>query len=110
MYALTGRGEPMHVQILRRAMQRLKLLHPQIETLDQKAAGALKKHADAQAGDLASLRRILAQAAHAAARKKGCHFQNVFRRLLPKLGYDGALWAIANAAVPTCLENSARRS
>ncbi|MGD1097561.1 MAG: IS110 family transposase [Bryobacteraceae bacterium] len=150
--ALTGRGEPMHVQILRLSMERLKLLDRQIETLDQMAAGALKKHADAvtrlaevpgfgvdsaqqviaeigsdaktfsQAGDLASwvgtipgsdvsaernhssrspkgnkfLRRIFAQAAQAAVRKKGCHFQNVFRRLLPKLGYNGAIWAIAN--------------
>jgi transposase len=150
--ALTGRGEPMHVQILRLSMERLKLLDRQIETLNQMAAGALKKHADAvtrlaevpgfgvdsaqqviaeigsdaktfsEAGNLASwvgtipgsdvsaernhssrspkgnkyLRRIFAQAAQAAVRKKGCHFQNVFRRLIPKLGYNGAIWAIAN--------------
>jgi transposase len=42
------------------------------------------------------LRRIFTQAAQAAVRKKGCHFQNVFRRLIPKLGYNGAIWAIAN--------------
>ena len=29
-------------------------------------------------------------------RKKGCHFQSVFRRLVPKLGYNGAIWAIAH--------------
>lgn len=42
------------------------------------------------------LRRILTQAAQAAVRKKGSHFQNVFRRLISKLGYNGAIWAIAN--------------
>ena len=42
------------------------------------------------------LRRIFTQAAQAAVRKKGCHFQKVFRSLIPKLGYNGAIWAIAN--------------
>ncbi len=42
------------------------------------------------------VRRILAQAAQAAVKKKGCHFQSVFHRLLPKLGYKGAIWAIAH--------------
>jgi transposase len=150
--ALTGRSQPMHLQILKLSMERLKLLDRQIETLDGMAAGALKKHADAvtrlatvpgfgvdsaqqviaeigsdakafsEAGNLASwvgtipgsevsaernhssrspkgnkfLRRIFTQAAQAAVRTKGCHFQNVFRRLIPRLGYNGAVWAIAN--------------
>ena len=42
------------------------------------------------------LRRILNQAAHAAVKKKGSHFQDVFRRLLPRLGYKSAIWAIAH--------------
>jgi hypothetical protein len=42
------------------------------------------------------LRRILNQAAHAAVKKKGSHFQSVFRRLLPRLGCKGAIWAIAH--------------
>jgi transposase len=42
------------------------------------------------------LRRLLNQAAHAAVRKKGSHFQIVFRRLLPRLGYRSAIWAIAH--------------
>jgi transposase len=42
------------------------------------------------------VRRILTQAAQAAVKKKGSHFQAVFRRLLPRLGYKGAIWAIAN--------------
>ena len=42
------------------------------------------------------MRRILNQVAHAAARSKGTHFQVVFRRLLPRLGYLSAIWAIAH--------------
>lgn len=42
------------------------------------------------------VRRLLTQAAQAAVKKKGSHFQAVFRRLLPRLGYTGAIWAIAN--------------
>jgi transposase len=42
------------------------------------------------------MRRILNQVAHAAARSKGTHFQAVFRRLLPRLGYQSAIWAIAH--------------
>ena len=152
MDALTGHSEPMHLQILKLSIERLHLLDRQIEALDQMAAGALKKHADAvtrlagvpglgvdsaqqviaevgsdapsfpAAGELASwvgtipgsgvsaeqnhssrsrkgnkyLRRIFTQAAQGAVKTKGCHFQTVFRRLVPKLGYQGAIWAIAN--------------
>jgi len=42
------------------------------------------------------LRRILTQAAQAAVKKKGSHFQIVFRRWIPKLGYQAAIWAIAH--------------
>jgi len=42
------------------------------------------------------VRRILTEAAHAAVKKKGSHFQNVFRRFLPKLGYKGAIWVVAH--------------
>lgn len=42
------------------------------------------------------MRRILCQVAHAAARSKGTHFQAVFRRLLPRLGYQSAIWAVAH--------------
>jgi transposase len=42
------------------------------------------------------VRRILNQAAQAAVKKQGCHFQSIFRRLLPKLGYNGAIWAVAH--------------
>jgi transposase len=42
------------------------------------------------------VRRILTQAAQAAVKKKGSHFQSLFRRFLVKLGYKGAIWAIAH--------------
>ena len=42
------------------------------------------------------VRRILNQAAHAAVKTKGSHFQAVFRRLLPRLGYNAAIWAVAH--------------
>ena len=42
------------------------------------------------------LRRILTQAAQAAIKKKGCHFQNVFNRFKSRLGYNGAIWAVAH--------------
>jgi transposase len=42
------------------------------------------------------VRRILTQAAQAAVKKQSSHFQSVFRRLTPKLGYKGAIWAIAH--------------
>lgn len=41
-------------------------------------------------------RRILVQAAHAAVKTKGSHYQRVFRRLLPQLAYQGAVWAVAH--------------
>ncbi len=42
------------------------------------------------------VRKILTQAAHAAVKKKGCHFQSLFRRFLPKLGCRGAIWVVAH--------------
>lgn len=42
------------------------------------------------------VRRVLTEAAQAAVKTKGSHFQEVFRRLLPRLGYKQALWAIVH--------------
>ncbi len=42
------------------------------------------------------LRRLLAQAAQAAARTKGSHLESVFKRLVVRLGYVKAIWAIAH--------------
>ena len=42
------------------------------------------------------VRRILAEAAQAAVRKKGCRFEELFKRFLPRLGYAAAVWAVAH--------------
>jgi transposase len=42
------------------------------------------------------LRRLLCQAAQAAARTNGSHLQSVFKRLVVRLGYVKAVWAIAH--------------
>jgi transposase len=41
------------------------------------------------------LRRVLCQSAQAAVRTKNSYFEQKFRRLLPRLGYAKAVWAIA---------------
>lgn len=41
-------------------------------------------------------RRLLTEAANAAVKTKGSHWQVVFRRLLPRLGYAQAVWAVAH--------------
>ena len=57
---------------------------------------AEENHSSRSAKGNKYMRRILNQAAHAAVKKKGSHFQAVFRRLLPRLGYKGAIWAVAH--------------
>jgi transposase len=42
------------------------------------------------------LRRVLCQAAQAAVHKKGSHLQSLFRRLIVRLGYVKAIWAVAH--------------
>jgi transposase len=42
------------------------------------------------------VRRILTQAAQAAVKKKGSYFQSLFRKFLPRLHYNGAIWVVAN--------------
>ena len=42
------------------------------------------------------LRRILCQGAQAAVKKNGSYLQALFRRLMPRLGYLKAIWAIAH--------------
>lgn len=42
------------------------------------------------------MRRILVEAAHAAVKKQGSHFQRLFQKFLPKQGYKGAIWVVAH--------------
>ena len=57
---------------------------------------AEQNHSSRSAKGNKFMRRVLTEAAQAAVRTKGSHFQVVFRRLLPRLGYKQALWAIAH--------------
>ena len=67
-----------------------------VGTCPGKQESAETNHSSRSAKGNRYLRRILNQAAHAAVKKKGSHFQVVFRRLLPRLGYKSAVWAIAH--------------
>jgi transposase len=67
-----------------------------VGTCPGKEESAEKNHSSRSAKGNRYLRRILNQVAHAAVKKQGSHFQIVFRRLLPKLGYKGAIWALAH--------------
>src|SRR5215475_6636095 len=67
-----------------------------VGTCPGKEESAEQNHSSRSAKGNKYLRRVLNQAAHAAAAKKGSHFQLVFRRLLPRLGYKSAIWAIAH--------------
>ena len=67
-----------------------------VGTCPGKEESAEENHNSRSAKGNKYMRRVLNQAAHAAARKKGSYFQAVFRRLLPRLGYKSAIWAIAH--------------
>jgi len=57
---------------------------------------AEQNHSSHSAKGNGFVRRVLTQAAQAAVKKKGSHFQLLFRRFLPRLHYSGAIWAIAH--------------
>jgi len=42
------------------------------------------------------VRRLLAEAAQGAVKKKGSYFETVFRRFLPKLGWNATIWVVAH--------------
>jgi transposase len=65
-------------------------------TCPGKEESAEKNHSSRCAKGNRYFRRILNQAAQAAVKKQGSHFQVVFRRFLPKLGYKAAIWAVAH--------------
>jgi len=67
-----------------------------VGTCPGKDESAEENHSSRSAKGNKYLRRVLNQSAHAAVKKKGSHFQAVFRRLLPRLGYKSAIWAIAH--------------
>src|SRR5437867_5136022 len=67
-----------------------------VGTCPGKEESAEQNHSSRSAKGNKYLRRVLNQAAHAAVAKKGSHFQIVFRRLLPRLRYKSAIWAVAH--------------
>jgi transposase len=67
-----------------------------VGTSPGKEETAEQNHSSRSAKGNKYLRRVLNQAAHAAVAKKGSYFQAVFRRLLPRLGYKSAIWAVAH--------------
>jgi transposase len=67
-----------------------------VGTCAGKEESAEQNHSSRSAKGNKYMRRVLNQAAHAAVAKKGSHFQIVFRRLLPRLGYQSAIWAVAH--------------
>lgn len=67
-----------------------------VGTCPGKDESAEQNHSSRSAQGNKYMRRVLNQAAHAAAAKKGSHFQVVCRRLLPRLGYQSAIWAVAH--------------
>jgi transposase len=60
----------------------------------QESAG--ESSSDRSAKGNRSMRRLLDQLAHAAVRKDGTQMQIVFQRLLSRMGYNKAIWAIAH--------------
>jgi transposase len=67
-----------------------------VGTCPGKDESAEENHSSRSAKGNKYLRRVLNQAAHAAVKNKGSYFQAVFRRLLPRLGYQSAIWAVAH--------------
>jgi hypothetical protein len=63
-------------------------------TCPGKEESAEENHSSRSAKGNKYLRRVLNQVAHPAVKKNGGHFQAVFRRLLPRLGYQAAIWAL----------------
>lgn len=150
--ALNGHWLPVHGDLLRMHLDRVKALDAQIADLYRRMGEAMKAHAEAVArlsavpglgpdsamqiiaevgpqavvfdtpGRMASwvgvcpgqqesggkscdersakgnkqMRRLLDQAAQAAVKKKGSFFQSLYRRLVPRLGEQKAIWAVAH--------------
>lgn len=55
-----------------------------------------QNHSGSSAKGNRFMRRLLCQSAQSAVRTNGSHLQSVFKRLLIKLGYAKAIWAIAH--------------
>jgi len=61
---------------------------------DEESAGVSRSHRSPKGNR--NMRRLLNQCASAAVKLKGCIFQLLYRRLLPRLGHKQAIWAVAH--------------
>jgi len=61
---------------------------------DEESAGVSRSHRSPKGN--CNMRRLLNQCASAAVKLKGSIFQLQYRRLLPRLGHNQAIWAIAH--------------
>src|ERR1700747_2398568 len=78
-----------------------------VGTCPGKQESAEQNHSRRSAKGNKYMRRVLNQAAHAAAAQNSSHFQIVFRRLLPRLGEQSAIGAVAHSALSCSLEDPA---
>jgi len=67
-----------------------------VGTCPGKNESAEENHSSRSAKGNRYARRVLTEAANAVVKTKGSHWQAVFRRLLPRLGYQQAVWAVAH--------------
>jgi len=61
---------------------------------DEESAGVSRSHRSPKGNR--NMRRLLNQCAHAAVKLKGSIFQILYRRLLPRLGHNQTIWAVAH--------------
>src|SRR6516165_5177976 len=76
-----------------------------VGTCPGKDESAAENHSSRSAKGNKYLRRLLSQVAHAAVKKNGSHFQAVFRRLLPRLGYPVRHLGHRPSTLPRALED-----
>jgi transposase len=67
-----------------------------VGTCPGKEESAEKSKSDRTPKGNRMMRRLLNQAANAAVKTKGSVFQNLYRRWVPRLGHNKAIWAVAN--------------
>lgn len=93
--ALRGSLGPIQRELLAMYLQSVELIDRQVLQLEKMTAQTMRGCPEAVIR-LAEApgRRVMCQCAQAAVKRKNSWFQALFRRLLPRLGYNKALWAV----------------
>jgi len=97
--ALTGSMGDIHRRLLAPHLDRIELidrLASWIGVCPGSNESAGKNHSGHSAKGNRFLRRLLNQAAQAAVRTKNSHLPSLFKRLVVRLGYVKAVWAVAH--------------